>query len=102
MLSFEIRSKISFWFDLKYIGNIRNNRRAKQGTSQNKGWVGGKKCCCERTEALRELTGKGQCTAKRGAHVHDKHAIIWMEPLWSLVIYHAKLQWTLPKKKDTL
>ena len=41
--------------------------------------------CCEWTEALRELTGKGQCTAKRGAHVHDNHVIIWMEPLWSLV-----------------
>ena len=47
-----------------------------KGSSQNKGWVGGKKYCCERTEALRELTGKGQCTAKRGAHVHDEHLII--------------------------
>ena len=35
-----------------------------------------KKRCCECTEALRELTGKGQCTAKKGAHVHDEHVII--------------------------
>ena len=28
------------------------------------------------TEALRELTGKEQCTAKRGAHVHDEHVIL--------------------------
>ena len=27
-------------------------------------------------EALRELSGKGQCMAERGAHVHDEHVII--------------------------
>ena len=28
------------------------------------------------TEAPRELTGKGQCTAKRGAHVYEEHVIL--------------------------
>ena len=36
------------------------------------------------TEAPREPTGKGQCMAKRGAHVHDEHVILRVEPLWSL------------------
>ena len=40
--------------------------------------------------------------AQRGAHVRDQHVITWMEPLWSQEIDHAKLQWTLPKEKDTL
>ena len=29
---------------------------------------------------------------QRGAHVHDEHVIIWMEPLWSLeviIYYHG-------------
>ena len=28
------------------------------------------------TETPRELTGKGQCVAKKGEHVRDEHVII--------------------------
>ena len=69
-------------------------------------WLCRKYCssiiCKDNTFKICPLLFWTQCTAKRRAHVHDEHVIIWMEPLWSLVIYHAKLQWTLPKKKDTL
>ena len=54
--------------------------RAKQSFQSEQGVGGREKRGGEWTEALRELTGNGQCTANRGAHVHDEHVVIGMEP----------------------
>ena len=39
-------------------------------------WTEGSNPWAIATKALRELTGKEQCTAKRGAHVRDEHVIL--------------------------
>ena len=52
------------------LADIHSGRAKQRFQSEQRG-MGGKKRCCEWTEAL--LTGKGQCTTKRGAHVHNEH-----------------------------
>ena len=71
--------------------------KLNKGSSQNKGGVGGKKKTLLRMNRSPKRTDwERKVKGKRGAHVHDDHVILWMEPLWSGV------QWTLPEEKDTL
>ena len=48
------------------------------------------------------MTREGQCVENDGAHEHDEHVTLWMEPLWSLANISCYVTVDFAKEKDTL